>query len=205
MSKFIFAVSGQVLDLLTPTKGISDNINVNSAEFSFRSPEWQGAAKWAHFSNPDYNDGASADYALINDAIDSSRGLNLPSGIWEVWVHGEVIENEEVIRRLVTETQTIRIIESNIVDNAPIGELNPSVAEQIDAKATEALNAKITSATVDVDNETGVPYAAVEITGEDGLKQLEFHFHNLKGERGETGAQGEKGDTGEQGETGQTG
>lgn len=205
MSKFIFAVSGQFLDLLTPTRGISDTINANSAEFNFRSPDWEGTSKWAHFSNPSYNDGASVDFALINDAIDSSRGLNLPSGIWEVWVHGEVIANGEVIRRLVTETQTIRIIESNIEDNEPLGELNPSVAEQIDAKATEALNAKITSATADVDSGIGTPSATVEITGEDRTKNLAFHFHNLKGEKGDTGEKGDKGDTGAQGETGQTG
>ena len=205
MSKFIFAVSGQVLDLLTPTRGISDTINANSAEFNFRSPDWEGTSKWAHFSNPSYNDGASVDFALINDAIDSSRGLNLPSGIWEVWIHGEVIANGEVIRRLVTETQTIRIIESNIEGNEPLGELNPSVAEQIDAKATEALNARITSSTVDVDSGIGTPSAEVEITGEDGTKNLAFHFHNLKGAKGDPGDKGDKGDTGAQGETGQTG
>lgn len=141
MARFVFAVSGQVLDLLTPTKGISDTINVNSAEFYFRTSDWDDAVKWAHFSNPDYMDGASVDFELIDDSITSDRGLNLPTGIWEVWLHGEVIEDEEVVRRLVTETQTLQIIESNVIGNAPLGELNPSVAEQIDAKATAALRA----------------------------------------------------------------
>ena len=120
-------------------------------------------------------------------------------------MHGEVIENGEVIRRLVTETQTIQIIESNIVDNTPIGELNPSVAEQIDAKASEAVNAKITAATVTVDDNTGTPYAEVFITGENRTKSLDFVFHNLKGEKGDTGDKGDPGDQGETGETGQTG
>lgn len=205
MAKFIFAVSGQTLDLITPSKGISDDINVNSAVFNFHSPEWQNVEKWAHFSNPDFNDGASVDFNLVNNEIDADRGLNLPSGIWEVWLTGEVIENGEVIRRLVTETQTIRIIESNIEGNEPLGELNPSVAEQIDAKATAALNARITNATVDVDNNIGTPYAEVEISGEDRTKQLDFHFHNLKGEKGDTGEKGDKGDAGAQGEIGQRG
>ena len=190
MAKFVFSVSGQTLDLLTPTKGISDTINVNSAEFYFRTPDWDDAVKWAHFSNPDYMDGASVDFELIDDSITPDRGLNLPTGIWEVWLHGEVIENEEVVRRLVTETQTLQIIESKVIGNAPLGELNPSVAEQIDAKATAALNARIINATVDVDNNTGTPYAEVEISGENRMKQLDFHFHNLKGEKGDPGESG---------------
>ena len=187
MAKFVFAVSGQTLDLLTPTKGISDTINVNSAEFYFRTPDWDDAVKWAHFSNPDYMDGASVDFELIDDSITSDRGLNLPTGIWEVWLHGEVIENEEVVRRLVTETQTLQIIESKVIGNAPLGELNPSVAEQIDAKATEALRAKIASATAMVDSEVGTPSVSVSITGEDYAKNLSFSFHNLKGEKGDPG------------------
>ena len=193
MAKFRFAVSGHFLDLLTPTRGVEDNLYINTAEFDFRSPEWEGAEKWAHFSSPDYENGMVFDFNLIDDKIAGERGLNLTAGMWEVYVHGEVIENEEVFRRLVTTTQTIYIETSNVVNGEPLGSLPISVAEQIDAKATAALNARITAATADIDDTIGTPSVEVDISGEDRTKSLDFHFHGLKGETGE------KGDTGDSG------
>ena len=115
MAHFQFAVSGQVLDLLTPTRGISDGLNVNSIEFEFRSPEWQQCTeKWVHFSNPSFNDGRPYDWDLVGDEISPDRGLNLPAGIWEVFVHGSVTLNGEVIKRYVTESQSIQIIQSGV-------------------------------------------------------------------------------------------
>ena len=192
MAKFLFAVSGQYLDLLTNTKGVADTIAVNYAEFEFRSPEWEGAEKWAHFTCPDYLDGETQSFNLIDDKIGPERGLNLPAGIWEVYVTGEVLANVvgEVVQRLVTCTQTIQIITSNIHNAMPLSEIVATVAEQIDAKATAALNARITAATAQIDGGFGTPSVEVEITGEDRTKQLDFYFHNLRGERGPRGYSG---------------
>ena len=192
MAKFLFAVSGQYLDLLTNTKGVADTINANYAEFDFRSPEWEGVEKWAHFTCPDFQNGAIQSFNLVDDKISPERGLNLPAGIWEVYLTGEVLANVvgEAVARLVTTTQTIQIITSNINNSLPLSELMISVAEQIDAKATAALNARITAATADIDGDVGTPTCDVEITGEDRTKSLDFHFHNLRGDVGPTGHSG---------------
>ena len=192
MAKFLFAVSGQVLDLLTTTKGVADTVEVNYAEFEFRSSEWNECAnKWAHFTCPDFRDGEMQSFELIDDKISPERGLNLPAGIWEVFLTGEVIVNNgEVIKRYVTCTQTIQIIPSNIVNADPLSQLEASVAEQIDGRATAALDARITTATVDIDGGTGEPGCEVDITGEPRTKSLNFHFHNIRGIQGPRGDSG---------------
>ena len=183
MAHFRFAVSGQVLDLLTPTKGISDDLNVNTAEFEFRSSDWANLDKWAHFMNPDYNEGLPYDYNLIGDAISADRGLNLPAGIWEVFVTGEYTVNNEVIQRRVTETQSIQIVQSSVVNGEPLAQITPSAAEQIDAKAQLAYNARITAASIYTheDDQHATPDADVFITGEEGTKELKFHLYNIRG------------------------
>ena len=60
------------------------------------------------------------------------------------------------------------------------------------------------TATASIDNSTGIP--AVDVT-KNGYN-FDFSFHNLKGEKGDTGAtgpQGERGETGAQGPQGETG
>ena len=193
MARFQFAVYQQNLDLLTSPTGIADSLNINSAQFSFKSDDWTGVEKWAHFTN--YDSGESCIFNLINDEIGTNRNFNLKSGLWDVYLHGEVLDGETCIRRLVTNPQTIRIVGADIQDDQPLGEIVPSVAEQIDAKASAAINARITGATVDVTSGVGIPAASVEITGADREKVLNFHFENLKGETGETGATGQTGAT----------
>lgn len=58
------------------------------------------------------------------------------------------------------------------------------------------------TATASVDNSTGVPSVEVEATIQDDVKNFDFAFHNLKGEKGDQGERGPKGDTGEQGPQG---
>ena len=183
MATFRFAVSGQYLDLLTPTRGIADGLNVNSFTFDFRSTEWADCTdKWLHLYNPDYNgDDSTYDLVIIEDEIPAERGINLPSGIWEVFVHGNVVLNGEVIQRYVTETQSIQIVPSGIFDDSPIGEVAPSVAEQLSAMVREAYNARITTATATVDDEFGTPAVVVSTTGDDSYKTINFDFHNLRG------------------------
>ena len=66
---------------------------------------------------------------------------------------------------------------------------------------------QITNATVDVDNNVGMPSATASVVG----NTISFDFKNLKGEagpkgdKGEQGIQGPKGDKGEKGDTGEQG
>ena len=183
MAKFKFAVSGQVLDLLTSTKGIADGLDINSAEFDFRSTDWQSCdEKWAHFYNSDYNNGIPYDYNLVDDEISPQRGLNLPEGIWEVFVTGNVILNDnEVVQRYVTETQSIQILPSGIVNAEPLASVTPSETERLSALAQGAYDMRVTTATATVDDGYGIPGVTVTITGEPGTKSLDFSFINLKG------------------------
>ena len=179
MAHFQFAVSGHVLDLLSPTRGVADGLHINSAEFEFRSADWDGMVKWAHFSNPEYNDGEQQDFLLEGDEISSARGLNLPSGIWEVYLTGYLISNDEIIRRNLTESQLIMIVPSGFEDNAAISMVEPTFAEQVIARAESAYADRITNATVTVGEGVGTPTAEVVISGQSGTKSLDFHFDNL--------------------------
>ena len=60
---------------------------------------------------------------------------------------------------------------------------------------------QITNATVDVDNNVGMPSATASVVG----NTISFDFKNLKGEAGPKGDQGEKGDAGERGPQGEQG
>ena len=182
MAQFRFAVFKERLELLTPTRGIADNYNTYSATFDFRTSDWDGTSKWAHFTNYDYEGGVQYDFNLIDNAIPEDEGLNLPPGIWDIYLHGEVIEEEEVVKRIVTNPVSVYVEQSENFDADYLPPIGPSVAEQIDAKATAALNARITGAEVEVDEESGIPSATVEITGDEGDKVLSFTFHGLKGD-----------------------
>lgn len=57
----------------------------------------------------------------------------------------------------------------------------------------------------DIDSNTGVPSVDVEAIGTDAMKDVLFHFHNIKGEQGLKGEPGVQGPTGLQGETGERG
>ena len=184
MARFRFAVSGHVLDLLTPTKGISDGLYVDSADFNFRTPEWEGLEKWAHFSNPSYNNGEEVSYLLVGDEISSERGLNLPAGIWDVYVHGDYILNGETVKRMVTYSQSIQIVQAGIDDGNPLAQISPTEGEQILAKASDAYNDRITAATATFEEDGGDASVDVEIAGEDGTKRLDFTFKNIRGATG---------------------
>ena len=188
MAKYKFAVSGQFLDLLTPTRGISDGLYVNSFEFTFRSPEWDTCVeKWAHFYNSEYNKiGANGeavpyDFNLVDNQITADRGVNLPAGIWEVFLHGSVLVNGEVVQRYVTESQSIQIIQSGVINAEPLASLQPSVAEQLSALVSQVYNARITSAGATIDNGFGTPEVDVSLVGDPAYKRITFDFHNLKG------------------------
>lgn len=182
MAHFKFAVSGQFLDLLTPTKGISDGLYVNSFEFDFRSPEWANCAeKWVHFYNSDFNSGIPYDFNLVDDSIAPERGVNLPAGIWEVYLHGSVIISGEVIKRYVTESQSIQILQSGIINAEPLASLQPSVAEQLSALVAQVYNARITTASATIDDGYGTPEVDASIEGNPSYKNIKFDFHNLKG------------------------
>ena len=119
MAKFKFSAFGQHLELHTPRKGLSDEYNVYSAKFEFHSPDWDGMNKWAHFINQRDPDNPILAMLDENDEITPERSLLLDPGMYEVFVHGDLVEGNEIVRgvvnkRLVTNPVDILIIPSSI-------------------------------------------------------------------------------------------
>lgn len=99
------------------------------AFFDFRTDDWSGLSKWAHFTKGE----VTYDINLVGDKITKDMHLNLEAGTWEVKLHGT---NEAGNMRVTT--NAVFIIVDSYGSTKP-GEVLPEVplsaAEQIDAKA----------------------------------------------------------------------
>lgn len=117
------SIVGQVLTLDYISRIVSDTINYLTAFFTF-SEEWNDLVKTAHFKNGNtiYN------VVLEDDRIE--HGLNLGSGKWELYVHGNLIVDGEVKKRITSNSVTFHITESGVLDGEPFPDLPPSVGEQ---------------------------------------------------------------------------
>lgn len=190
------AVHGQVLHLANLTI-VEDSIDYLDAAFTF-SPDWEGLSKWAHFQKGD----TIYDVALEEDRIGRDKHLNLDRGTWEVYLHGS---REDI--RITTTTVRLRVLDYPKGTGGPLPEVPVSAAEQIDARAYEAMEiAKKLREDADAgrfDGEKGEK-------GDPGLKgdpgpRGEKGDTGEVGPRGPQGLQGPKGETGEKGDTGATG
>ena len=127
-----FYVSGQSLKVYTPVLA-ADSLNYLTARVSF-SDDWTGCSKWLHFRQGEGLDATVYDLALDeNDEITAASALNLTVGPWEVYVTGTLDS-----ARLTTNTVILTVQASGLID-APLHAMPLSVAEQIDAKAAQAL------------------------------------------------------------------
>lgn len=166
------AVHGQVLHLANLTI-VEDSIDYLDAAFTF-SPDWEGLSKWAHFQKGD----TIYDVALEEDRIGRDKHLNLDRGTWEVYLHGS---REDI--RITTTTIRLRVLDYPKGTGGPLPEVPVSAAEQIDARA----------------------YEAVEIARKLREDADAGRFDGEKGEKGDPGLKGDPGPRGEKGETGEAG
>ncbi len=113
---------------------VSDSIDYAEASFDFRTDDWSGLSKWAHFTKGE----TTYDVNLVDDKITKDMHLNLEAGTWEVKLHGTDSEGTE---RITTSTAYV-IIESygNAPGEMPLPEISLTAAEQIDAKSQLALD-----------------------------------------------------------------
>lgn len=123
-----FYVIGQTIRYATPNLA-ADSFNYLEAEFAFEGETWDGYSKWAHFRQGD----TEYSLELADDHITSEMGLNLTIGEWEVFLTG-IKETS----RITTVPVIISVYESGLI-NAPLGEMPPTVAEQIAVRADTAL------------------------------------------------------------------
>ena len=138
---FEFTINGQKLTVRS-TIAVSDTINYLTAGFDFSS-DWSGLAKWAHFKKS--SDTTVYDVKLVDDAITADMALNLPAGVYTVYLHGNAYTDDELTQRITTTSVQIVIQQSGILSGEPIPDIPASAAEQIEAEV-ESAKAKATEA-----------------------------------------------------------
>ena len=113
---------------------VSDSIDYIDANFDFRTEDWNGLSKWAHFINGEN----VYDVNLVDDRISRDMHLNLSAGIWKVKLHGT---DSDGTLRITTNTAAI-VVEcyGPMIEGAPLPEIPLSAAEQIDAKSQLSLD-----------------------------------------------------------------
>ena len=151
-----FYVSGQSLKMFTPVTA-ADSLKYLTAQFHFTDNEWDGYTRWAHFRKGE----TVYDIALDgDDRITEEDALNLTAGEWDIYLTGT-----KDTARLTTVVVILTVKESGLID-APLHVLPQSVAEQIDAKAAQALlTAQAVKAAADAGKFNGRDGKSFEIKG----------------------------------------
>lgn len=151
-----FYVSGQSLKMFTPVTA-ADSLKYLTAQFHFTGDDWDGYTRWAHFRKGE----TVYDIELDGeDCITEEDALNLTAGEWEIYLTGT-----KDAARLTTIVVILTVKESGLID-APLHVLPQSVAEQIDAKAAQALlTAQAVKAAADAGKFNGRDGKSFEIKG----------------------------------------
>ena len=151
-----FYVSGQSLKMFTPVTA-ADSLKYLTAQFHFTDNDWDGYTRWAHFRRGE----TVYDIELDGeDCITEEDALNLTAGEWEIYLTGT-----KDTARLTTVVVILTVKESGLID-APLHMLPQSVAEQIDAKAAQALlTAQAVKAAADAGKFNGKDGKSFEIKG----------------------------------------
>ena len=123
-----FYITGQTIRFASPVIAANSR-DYLTARFHFSGEAWEGCSKWAHFRQGE----TVYDLNLENDEINSGMHLNLSVGQWEVYLTGH---REET--RITTVPVLLQVRESGLIDE-PLHQIPLSVAEQVDSKATLAL------------------------------------------------------------------
>ena len=151
-----FYVSGQSLKMFTPVTA-ADSLKYLTAQFHFTDDDWDGYTRWAHFRKGETVYDIELDE---EDRITEEDALNLTTGEWEIYLTGT-----KDTARLTTVVVVLTVKESGLVD-APLHVLPQSVAEQIDAKAAQALlTAQAVKAAADAGKFNGKDGKSFEIKG----------------------------------------
>jgi len=108
----------------------ADTIDYLKAKFFFRTDDWDGLEKWAHF----VKDGEVYDICLTDDGIRAEDHLNLSAGEWEVSLHGNRFADGVTVQRITTDTAVLTVLPSGALDGEPFPEIPASVTEQILAR-----------------------------------------------------------------------
>lgn len=126
-------IKGQKLAVCQETIA-EQTIDYLEAEATFSS-EWNGLTKFVHFTKGEEN------YVIMleNDKITKDMHLNLSKGEWIISLHGNQIVEGEVVERITTTVAQLYVKSTGNLNGELMPDIPPTVAEQILAKAQQAL------------------------------------------------------------------
>lgn len=113
---------------------VADTIAYLTAEFHF-TKDWNNAIKFVHFRQGKNN----FCKMLVDDKISEDEHLDLAKGVWELYLHGDVVEDGQVVQRITTTIEFLTVERTGDLHGEPIPITPPSIGEQILAKSEEAV------------------------------------------------------------------
>lgn len=117
------------------THVVADTIDYLEAKFFFKTDDWDGLTKWAHFAN---DGGTVYDIRLTEGCIRKEDHLNLSAGMWKVYLHGNEFRDGKVIQRITTDEAVLYVNPTGMLDGDPFPEVPPSAGEQAFAAVQSA-------------------------------------------------------------------
>ena len=109
---------------------VADTIDYLEVKFIFKTDDWAGLTKWAHFANGDI----VYDIPLTDDGIRKEDHLNLSPGTWQVYLHGNGFTDGEVTKRITTSVAALNVLPTGTLDGEPFPEIPASETERILAR-----------------------------------------------------------------------
>lgn len=139
-------VNNQELSIVTQ-KVVSGTHDYLTVEADFKGSTWDGLRKWVHFSMGEFN----YIMPMLDDAIAEDMHLDLTEGTWEVYVHGNLVTDDEVTERITTDIKYLYVDAPH--DGHPFPPLTPDYEELL---ANQVAEAKEISAQLRKDAEAGL-------------------------------------------------
>lgn len=124
-------VNNQELSIVTQ-KVVSGTHDYLTVEADFKGSAWDGLRKWVHFTMGQFN----YIMPMTDDAIDASMHLDLTEGTWQVYVHGNLVTDDEVIERITTDIKYLFVEAPH--DGHPFPPLTPDFEELLANQVVEA-------------------------------------------------------------------
>lgn len=124
-------VNNQELSIVTQ-KVVSGTHNFLTVEAEFKGSAWDGLRKWVHFTMGQFN----YIIPMLDDKITADQHLDLTEGSWEVYVHGNLSNDEAVTERVTTDIKYLYV--EAPFDGHPFPPLTPDFEELLANQVAEA-------------------------------------------------------------------
>ena len=183
-------VNNQELSIVTQ-KVVSGTHDYLTVEADFKGETWEDLRKWVHFTMGSFN------YVLpmTDDKITADMHLDLTEGTWQVYVHGNLVSDNEVTERITTDIKYLYVDAPH--DGHPFPPLTPDFEELLANQVAEAneMSARIWGLYLDgelIDGATFYPSVNEEgvISWTNDKDKQNPAPVNIRGPQGENGKSG---------------